>query len=301
MWSWFQRKEPVAAEAAETRQEATSDTPAAEPGFFFQTKASVLTDTGIREHNEDAVCILTHPDARLRSVKMVGLADGMGGHAAGEVASRECLLACQNSVGQALDAPLHEQLHQAVVYANQQVWQQAQAQPELEGMGTTLCLLAFDGGDYQCAWVGDSRIYRLRGGELLQLTQDDTVVNLLLQHGVISAEEALRHPEKHVLSQALGTAPQVDHIHLGEPAALQHDDLFLLVSDGVHDVLTHDELARLLGSDIHASGQRIVEEAKLAGSQDNLSAVLVHVQLEPVQALDRAPGKVTTLEVPACG
>lgn len=262
-----------------------------------------MSERGVRESNEDAVCVLTHPDARLRSVRMVGLADGMGGHAAGEVASRTCLETCTERLQQASAQGLGPQLLDTLQKANQQVWQQALTQPELRGMGTTLCLLAFEeGGLYQFAWVGDSRIYRLRRGEFRQLTEDDTVVNALLRQGVLSAEDALRHPERHVLAQALGTTPELDRPHLGEAGALEDGDIFLLTSDGVHDVLTHEQLAALLGPDIHSCGQRIVEQAKQADSQDNLSAVVVHVQRKVLADMDPhpQPGKVTTVEGQTC-
>lgn len=291
MWSWFQRKTPISG----------SPTAQDDPGFFYQIKASVLSDRGIREANEDAVCVLTHPDVRLRSVRMVGLADGMGGHAAGEVASRTCLQACTARLQSADECDLGVQVLSALHEANQAVWQAAQEQPELCGMGTTLCLLAFDGGHCRYGWVGDSRIYRLRDGTLQLLTHDDTVVNALLAQGVLTPDEAMHHPERHVLSQALGTSPELATPHLGEPLALRHDDVFLLSSDGVHDVLEYEQIARLLGNDIHASGQRLVEQAKQAGSQDNLSAVVVHVQRLAIPTLDeRPPGKATTVEAQPC-
>lgn len=293
MWGWFQRRASAAGPVLK----------ASEPQHFFQIKASVLSERGVRDSNEDAVCVLTHPDARLRSVRMVGLADGMGGHAAGEVASRTCLQTCTEHLQEGTEQGLGPQLLATLHEANRQVWLQAKTQPELNGMGTTLCLLAFEaGGHYQFAWVGDSRIYRLRHGALLQLTEDDTVVNALLRQGVLSAEDALRHPERHVLAQAIGTAPELDRPHLGQPGALEDGDIFLLASDGVHDVLTHEQLAALLGPDIHGSGQRIVEHAKQADSQDNLSVVVVHVQRKALADMDPhpQPGKVTTVEAQTC-
>lgn len=291
MWSWFQRKTPVRVPPAA----------AAPPGFWFQIKASVVSDRGIREANEDAVCVLTHPDPRLRSVRMVGLADGMGGHAAGEVASRTCLQTCSARLQTVGECDVGAQMLEALHGANRAVWDAAQVQPEFCGMGTTVCLLAFDGDHCRFGWVGDSRIYRLRDGELQLLTHDDTVVNALLAQGVLSPEEALHHPERHVLSQALGTSPELLNPHLSEPQALRHGDIFLLSSDGVHDVLEHAQIAQLLGSDIHASGLRLVEQSMLAGSQDNLSAVVVHVQRTAVSALDKRPtGRATTVETQPC-
>lgn len=291
MWGWFQRKASAPATVVSN--------PSAAPDFFFQVKASALSDQGVREANEDTVCVLPHPDPRLRSVRMVGLADGMGGHAAGEVASRTCLQACADQLKTLDDRGLGAQLLDALNIANQAVWQTAQGKPSLTGMGTTLCLLAFEGNAYQFGWIGDSRIYRLRGGMLQQLTHDDTVVNALLAQGLLNPEGALKHPERHVLSQALGTSPELACPHLSEPEALRHDDVFLLTSDGVHGVLEHQQIAQLLGADIHASAQRIIDNAKRAGSQDNLSAVVVHVQRKAIQTLSQPsrPGNATMAEV----
>jgi PPM family protein phosphatase len=296
MWDWFRRKavEPTASYTTERDG----------PDFVFQVKASVLSDTGMRASNEDAVCVQTHPDTRLRSVRMVGLADGMGGHSAGEVASRLCLDTCCEVLQSAntVDLDLEAQLQKALHSANLAVWQAAQADASLNGMGTTLCLLAFHDHICQFAWVGDSRIYRLRNGVLQQLTHDDTVVNALLAQGVLSPDEAKSHPDSHVLSQALGTSAELAQPHVGEAAAVEHGDIYLLTSDGVHDVLSLDQLAQLLGPDIHSSGQRLVNQAKLTGSQDNLSAVVVHVQRQPSEFLKQLDprGKITTVETQPC-
>jgi protein phosphatase len=292
MWAWFQRKTGAPLVAA----------PSVTPGPAFQVKASVLSDTGVRAANEDTVCVQTHPDTRLRSVRLVGLADGMGGHAAGEVASRLCLDTCCTALAAIAHHDLGPQLLDALHSANRAVWQAAQADAALAGMGTTLCLLAFQDDFFQFAWIGDSRVYRLRDGVLQQLTQDDTVVNTLLEQGLLSPEEAADHPESHVLSQALGTSSALARPHLSAAEKLQHDDLFLLTSDGVHDVLSVDQLTQLLGSDIHASCQRLIEQAKLAGSQDNLSAVVVHVQRKASESLyGQSPsGKATTVETQPC-
>jgi PPM family protein phosphatase len=294
MWTWFQRKAVGTPSTSAIVQNV--------PEFVFRVKASVLTDTGMREANEDAVCVQTHPDPRLRTVRMVGLADGMGGHSAGEVASRLCLDACCEILRKGSARHLELTLLEALHGSNQAVWQAAKADASLNGMGTTLCLLAFQDDRCWFAWVGDSRVYRLRDGVLQQLTHDDTVVNALVAQGVLNPDEAECHPESHVLSQALGTSPELARPHVGGPETLQHDDLFLLTSDGVHDVLKTEQIADLLGPDIHASGQRLISQAKLAGSQDNLSAVVVHVQRqlsEPLNNHDPSK-KVTTVEAEPC-
>lgn len=293
MWGWFQKKSTKA---------SVDDLSGGPEEHFFQVKASVLSDRGVREANEDSVCVLTHPQAHLRSVRMVGLADGMGGHAAGEIASRTCLQACTEHLEQSTQSLSDGLLTQALQEANRRVWFQSHERSEYTGMGTTLCLLAFEGDHYRYAWVGDSRIYRLRDGTLMPLTRDDTVVNALLDQGVLSAEEALRHPERHVLCQALGTAPELEKPHVSEAEPLQDGDLFLLTSDGVHDALPVTTIATLLGSDIHACAQRLIEQAKQAGSQDNLSAVVVQVQRKALAEAERhlQPGKATTLETQPC-
>jgi protein phosphatase len=242
-------------------------------------ESAAVTDVGlVRSNNEDNVRLL--PEAEL-GISLALLADGMGGHASGEVASTLALESMMASYQhRELAQPLSSVLPDAVAQANQAVWSHALQNPETTGMGTTLCAVAFDHrqGVHFC-WVGDSRIYRLTEGGLHQLTRDDTLVNHLLDEGLLTAMQAENHPDAHVLSQALGTHEALQRVNvLGLSTAPKIGDVFLLTSDGVHDVLTPEAMGGLLGNgDVHQAAQALIEAAKEAGSTDNLSAVVVRV------------------------
>lgn len=272
------------------RREAPAPTAVTRPAMPVMTQATeglpscwlestAVTDVGlVRSNNEDSVRLLPAPDL---GVSLALLADGMGGHASGEVASTLALESMMASFQQREPhQPLSSVLPNAVVRANQAVWTHAQEHPETTGMGTTLCAMAFDPiqGVHFC-WVGDSRIYRLTEGVLQLLTRDDTLVNHLLDEGLLTAEQAENHPDAHVLSQALGTHEALQKINvLSLSTPTKEGDVFLLTSDGVHDVLTIEAMGGLLENDnVHQAAQALIEAAKVAGSTDNLSAVLVRV------------------------
>lgn len=241
-------------------------------------ESAAVTDVGlVRSNNEDNVRLL--PD-RERGVSLALLADGMGGHASGEVASS---LALESMMGSYQRREAHQTLttvlSDAVIQANRAVWQHAQDHKETTGMGTTLCALAFDHQGVFYSWVGDSRIYRLHEGELRQVTRDDTLVNHLLDEGLLTPAQADNHPDAHVLSQALGTHESLQKVQVQRLAdSLEVGDVFLLTSDGVHDVLSLETMTELLKNDnVHLVAQGLVDAAKEAGSTDNLSAVVVRL------------------------
>lgn len=240
--------------------------------------SAAITDVGlVRSNNEDNVRLL--PDVA-HGVALALLADGMGGHASGEVASAMALESMMQSLQhRAPSLPLSSLIADAIVLANRAVWLHAQERPETTGMGTTLCALAFDSQGVFYGWVGDSRIYRLHGDELQLLTRDDTLVNHLLDEGLLTAEQAQSHPDAHVLSQALGTHEALQKVNVQRLAgAMEVGDVFLLTSDGVHDVLSQEAMAVLLrNDDVHQAAQELIDAAKAAGSTDNLSAVVVRL------------------------
>ena len=241
-------------------------------------ESAAVTDVGlVRNNNEDNVRLLPDPGM---GIALALLADGMGGHASGEVASAMALESMMESYSRRDPGiPLTSVITDAVIRANQDVWQHSKAFPETTGMGTTLCALAFDSHGVFFSWVGDSRIYRLRGEELKLLTRDDTLVNHLLDDGLLTEEQASNHPDAHVLSQALGTHEGLQTINVKHlDAKSEIGDVFLLTSDGVHDVLTPESMAALLKTgSVHQSAQALIDAAKAAGSTDNLSAVVVRL------------------------
>ncbi len=222
----------------------------------------------------------TNQDQFLVSTPLFAVADGMGGHAAGEVASKVAVDALGASFHDGPTTP--EGLEYAARAANREVWEHAQTDPDLRGMGTTLVAIALveaDDGTEQLAVanVGDSRAYRLRDEQLAQVTTDHSLVQELIDEGQIDEEAAAVHPQRHVLTRALGVDPDVAvDLILLDPVP---GDRFLLCSDGlireVGDDLVASVLMRL--SDPDEASAELVHLAKEHGGTDNITVVVVDV------------------------
>jgi protein phosphatase len=232
---------------------------------------ALATDPGlVRDHNEDAAA--AHPELGLYLV-----ADGMGGHLGGEIASRIASRTVVEVVG-AAKRPRKVRaemalLGEAIVRAHAAVAQQA-AERSLHGMGTTLTVLRVRGRTATIAHVGDSRAWLVHGGQILQLTQDHTLVALLVESGALDPKEAAGHPERHVLTQAVGPPAEIDP-ELTQ-AEIPRGARLLLSSDGLHDVVAEAELARLASlRDLDAAVAALVARARELGGPDNITAVLV--------------------------
>lgn len=238
-----------------------------------------LTDRGLsRRRNEDAVLEL--PEARLYAV-----ADGMGGHRAGDVASRlavDTLAACfERPPSPRIRAPaLTGRLLEAFDRANGAILDHASANPSCNGMGTTLTAVAPLASDPQCviAHVGDSRAYRLRAGDLQQLTRDHTWVQQQVDTGMLTPVEARHHRLSSVLHRVLGTTavgPADTLVVDTEPG-----DLLLLCSDGLTNMLDDAALLRLLsaGQPLDVLGRRLVDAANEQGGLDNITVLLLRAE-----------------------
>src|SRR4051794_33597618 len=194
------------------------------------------TDVGRRRNNEDAV----YASARLAAV-----ADGVGGHNAGEVASQWAIEALAQLDKARLDKPLAAALEEAVAWGNQTIGFIAQSRPETAGMSTTLTAVALsDDGAYVLANIGDSRTYLLRDGALTQLTRDDSFVQYMVDGGQLTLEQPRRHPSRSWVMEVLDGGPE------RRPAifslAAWAGDRLLLCSDGLSDALDDDTIAALL-------------------------------------------------------
>jgi PPM family protein phosphatase len=236
------------------------------------------TDVGrVREANEDAMLALAPGGARDGQM-LVAVADGMGGHKAGEVASE---LAVQ-SLTQALDetdaqAPADVLLKKAVELANRTIWEAAAQDADKEGMGTTLvCAMVDVAGGVVIANVGDSRAYGVKDGRAKLLTSDHTWVNMQVQSGQMSEREAKQSPYRNLLTRSLGGTPRVQ-VDMITDLQLAPGDALVLVSDGVTGYLdTRDVTVILRESDsAQAAAERLVKEAVDRGGADNATAVVV--------------------------
>jgi len=247
----------------------------------------------VREHNEDSLQWFEPDDAQLlqRKGRLYVVADGMGGHAAGEVASGlavETLVEeFQNEEG--TDIPAY--LERAIRAANTAIYQQARGS-ERAGMGTTIVCAVVRGNELYLGHVGDSRAYLLRGGELRQLTQDHSLISSQVRNGACSAEEAMDHPQRHILTRAVGVRPQVQPDIQG-PLALLAGDVLLLCTDGICGYLSDEQIARILLEDVdepEISARELIKAANATGGQDNSTALVVYVEeVAPLTMARRRP------------
>lgn len=238
----------------------------------LELRVASLTDRGrVREKNEDSI---------LADAPLIAVADGMGGHRAGEVASSLALetLATWKQQLQGSSAPeAGDKLRQAIDEANRSVWEKGQADEELTGMGTTLTAGWIDGDTIVLAHVGDSRAYLLRGNRLQQLTTDQNVAQDLVRRGRISEDEAASSPHRHVILQAVGADPQGLDVEI-TTVALRPGDRLVLATDGMFGMLqSADQIREILLAhpDPDEACRTLVDEANAAGGQDNISVLIV--------------------------
>jgi protein phosphatase len=225
---------------------------------------AVRTDTGpVRPHNEDAA---------LATPRLAAVADGVGGHSAGEVASRTVVGVLASLEKAWVDEPLDAALARAVADGNDRIAFLMECRPETAGMGTTLTAVALH-GDYVVANIGDSRTYLLRDGELRRLTRDDSYLQELLDAGVVSPEAARRHPQRNLVTAALDGAPGRSPAITRVPA--RPGDRLLLCSDGLSDVVDEPRIAALLASpDAAGAAAELLRAALEAGARDNVTVVV---------------------------
>lgn len=235
--------------------------------------ANGCSDCGrVREHNEDTFRVDSEHG-------LFVVADGMGGHASGEIASAMAveilfknLIGCEGSKA---DSCNKETLQKAIERANSTIFQDAQVHQERMGMGTTLTFISRSLDQLHLGHVGDSRAYRLRGNELTQLTRDHTWVNMQVHAGLLSQQEAEHAKMRHILVKSLGTQPEI------EPDIVSVDvkpnDRFLLCSDGLSDLVEHNDLQNILaGNGAPAEiTRRLITKANALGGRDNITAIVI--------------------------
>lgn len=240
----------------------------------------------VRSHNEDSL-------ACIPKLGLAILADGMGGYNAGEVASGICVSLLEAELREALSgghrsgkeasgpAAAESLLREHVLRANSSVYRAAQSKPEYAGMGTTLVMGLFRGGQVTVAHIGDSRLYRLRGEALEQLTRDHSLLQEQIDNGIITPEQAWVSQNRNLVTRALGVdgfvEPEVRSYEI------KGDDVYLFCSDGLNDMVRDDEIRMALmtmQSNLHLAANHLVDMANDAGGRDNVSVILVKVRRE---------------------
>src|SRR3954466_10563836 len=238
------------------------------------------TDPGRqRRGNEDAV---------YSRAPLFVVADGMGGAQAGEVASGLAV----ETLGRGLPdggGPPQELLAKRGAEANSAIYDLSKSDAKRAGMGTTLTAIYVGEDEAAIAHVGDSRAYLLRNGELARLTEDHSLVAELPRPGKLTAEEASDHPQKSIITRALGPEPFVDVDR--QTLALRDGDVILICSDGLTSMISEDDVARVLaaGGSLPEIGERLIDEANAAGGRDNITVVLFRV--EDVDGGSAAPAR----------
>ena len=230
---------------------------------------AIRSDVGpVRADNEDTA---------FASPRMAAVADGVGGAAAGEVASRAAINALVQLDRCRLDRPVADALRAAVADGNAAIGFIAGCRPQTAGMSTTLTAVALDGDRYAVANVGDSRTYLLRDGTLERLTRDDSLVQRLVDSGAVTEAQARHHPQRSLVLDALDGDPGRPPPTVATVAARAGDRL-LLCSDGLSDALDDDAIATLLATpERTACAERLVAAALAAGARDNVSVVVADV------------------------
>ena len=233
------------------------------------------TDIGkVREINQDYVLYFRKNE----NEGIVALCDGMGGHNAGEIAS---MLTSQDIIKQ---YKVHGEFHNddeikawmigAIQHANHLVLQESHLDPQLEGMGTTVVVALIHGDQLYVSHVGDSRAYYFDGTSLQQLTVDDTLVNVLVESGTISKDEAQFHPQKNILLQAVGVS---DVLKVSFYSQKFEDGLVLLCTDGLYNSLFQSRIIDILNKQdsLENIGRYLIDEANQYGGRDNIGIALI--------------------------
>ncbi len=251
------------------------------------------TDIGRRrEHNEDCLGIYHHPEYRdeleTRGTLLI-VADGMGGYAAGEIASRTAVEAVLNAYYGDLSDGMTEGLTRAVRYANRAVLDEANRDADRAGMGTTVALAVVWAGQLAVTNVGDSRVYLIRDGRIAQISRDHSWIAELLAVGKITPEEARHHPMRNVVTRSLGGRPELD-VEVYPPLKLRRGDIALVCSDGLWGMVSAEQMLQIVEShSAQAAADALVATANDAGGHDNITAIVCRV----VSTVDDDPNDPT--------
>jgi PPM family protein phosphatase len=243
-------------------------------------RAVLRSDVGlVRSENQDFGSCTTPAEERDSHTggRLLIVADGMGGHRGGATASR---LAAETVKAQYLGAETDDvpmALKESLMRANARIYSEAQANPELRGMGTTTSVLAVKGDVGWIAHVGDSRIYLVRDEEIRQLTDDHSLVATMVREGLLTSAEAETHPRRNVLQRSMGVAEEVE-VDVKGPFELRPGDTFILCSDGLHGLVKEPELKEIARKPIEAAADEFLRRALERGAPDNVTVIVARVE-----------------------
>ena len=233
-----------------------------------------------RENNEDSFLYWEPSDSKefQRKGRLAIVADGMGGHEGGQEASQIAIDSIQGAYAAGPGVDPQDDLLAGFRRAHESVIQYATEHLQLRGMGTTATALALVENRLYFAHIGDSRLYRVHGQQITRLTRDHSYVGRLFENGVISAEEAEVHPQRHILTAALGTGPEIPPDAPEHPILMEAGDSLLLCSDGLWGLLADAEILQVVSSHAPAEAcNELIAMAKQRGGPDNITVVLLRV------------------------
>ncbi len=253
-----------------------------QPGKF-DLAVGMLSDVGcVRELNEDSGTYIQPDDPELLRSKglLIVVADGMGGHSAGEVASRLAVDVITRAYYEHEGDP-RSALEKAFHEANHEIHKAAEKDASKNGMGTTCTALVLQNGTAISAHVGDSRLYLVREGAIYLMTEDHSAVMEMVKAGLITLEQARHHPEKNVILRAMGSHAEVEVTTWQEPFPVRAGDRFLLCSDGLYDLVEDEEIKQVvISADPHSACESLIALAKERGGHDNITVGIVSLRPE---------------------
>ncbi|HKE58963.1 MAG TPA: Stp1/IreP family PP2C-type Ser/Thr phosphatase [Pyrinomonadaceae bacterium] len=263
------------------RKESVKETVALSKPGAFELVISMLSDVGcVRELNEDSGRYVqpADPDVLQRKGVLIVVADGMGGHTAGEVASGLAVEVVSRAYYDDSGDP-RSALETAFHKANLAIHNEAEKDASKNGMGTTCTALVLQNGTAISAHVGDSRLYLIRDGSIYLMTEDHSAVMEMVKAGLITLEQARHHPEKNVILRAMGSHPEVDVTTWQEPFPVRAGDRFLLCSDGLYDLVQDDEIKRIVSLSVPQTAcENLISLAKERGGHDNITVGIVNLK-----------------------
>lgn len=253
----------------------TNEKPESAPGGSAagSLQVALRSDVGkVRTENQDFGLVVPSPECGTPGGVLLIVADGMGGHRGGARASHLAAETVRDRFLEAKGGEIADALVSAIRTANGAVFSESAANADLRGMGTTVSAMVICGSQSWIAHVGDSRIYRLRGDEIEQLTQDHSLVATMMREGLLTAEEAAVHPRRNVLQRSVGVAEdiEIDRIDV----AVEPGDTFLLCSDGLHGFVALDDIRQTMMLPVERAAERCIELAHAAGAPDNVTVVV---------------------------
>jgi protein phosphatase len=259
-------------------------------------KIAASSDLGRRRpQNEDshALWVPDDPAERERRGVLLVVADGMGGTAAGEVASRLTVETVVGVVSESSGDDVLADLRKGIEEANRLVHERSRLDPELDGMGTTCTAVVIRGDVAWFGHVGDSRAYLVRGAEIRQLTRDHSLVAHLVERRELTREQARRDPRRNVVTRSIGASQDVEVDVFQSDIRLQSGDRVVVCSDGLHGVLTDAELADIVATEDHANVcAQLIAEANDRGGPDNITVVVARLEESNAGGASGAPGKL---------